>query len=421
MQKLHDDMPGQVDGFRGSGDGPTKADDTMIKLTRLPVVLEPRLVDDVHSFLAATQASLRRCDAREYNTSLPLFVDREDHNFLVEKHRALFPIRLDTRLDYCVMRKEVSKFVVLARGAEGVIFDENGVSNNAGYLRVLSQSVPGLKIEGAYATADMKMLQGVPRLKGSYVVFYDGNLNNWWHWLIEALVPLEVICDVTELQSTLLLPPFLGSSSAIRQRDTLNGLGFSKLPHLWAIAPIVWVEEVVWIDRARFDLMPRMYFESLRRRAMRELRCGEEVPNGTRIYIRRTGNRSVINDAEIGTVLAEAGFTTYDLEELTAAEQARLFQRAEFVIGVHGAGFGNLIFSPPGTKVIDMMPDVEARPFAWLLAAKLGQSCGVLRCRSLHKRFNSPVEVDVNRLIDLMELLRESGRKGGLASGDKAW
>lgn len=66
-----------------------------------------------------------------------------------------------------------------------------------------------------------------------------------------------------------------------------------------------------------------------------------------RVYISRENarERRVRNEGEVIDMLAEYGFKSYRLEELRVAEQIALFSNAEIVVGPHGAGFANLIYS----------------------------------------------------------------------------
>jgi len=53
-------------------------------------------------------------------------------------------------------------------------------------------------------------------------------------------------------------------------------------------------------------------------------------------------------------------------------EQLRLFRNAEVVVGPHGAGFTNLIFSKPGTRVIEIFAKGHERRCYWSLSSELG-------------------------------------------------
>jgi capsular polysaccharide biosynthesis protein len=66
------------------------------------------------------------------------------------------------------------------------------------------------------------------------------------------------------------------------------------------------------------------------------------------------------------------GFQVCRLESMTFEEQVRLFRNAEVVVGPHGAGFTNLIYSKPGTRVVEIMAKGYERRCYWTLSAELG-------------------------------------------------
>jgi len=100
-----------------------------------------------------------------------------------------------------------------------------------------------------------------------------------------------------------------------------------------------------------------------------------------RIYISRSQRavRHVVNEAELVRTLKRHGFTCYHLETMSIREQVELFQQAEIIIGPHGAGLSNAVFSVPGTPVIELatvyrpfpfFPDLchaAGHPFFWYL------------------------------------------------------
>jgi capsular polysaccharide biosynthesis protein len=89
---------------------------------------------------------------------------------------------------------------------------------------------------------------------------------------------------------------------------------------------------------------------------------------------------------------------TYRLEDTDDDEQIRIFQEAEFVIATHGAALSNLAFCHEGTKVIEMSPDSEFRPFFWQIAEKLGLIYGVVPCSSNDGTFHGRVTADIEKL-----------------------
>lgn len=75
-------------------------------------------------------------------------------------------------------------------------------------------------------------------------------------------------------------------------------------------------------------------------------------------------------------MLERHGFETVHPETLGVAEQMELFAGAEAVLGSWGSGLTNLIFSPPGTLVIELQPEdvgYGGNAFVWNIASIRGQ------------------------------------------------
>jgi len=88
--------------------------------------------------------------------------------------------------------------------------------------------------------------------------------------------------------------------------------------------------------------------------AAEKVKFTKQMPE--RIYISRdkAKYRKIANEDELNNFLEHEGFTRVFLEELSFIEQLTLFKNAKIVIGPHGAGFTNIIFSNPGLKVIEI-------------------------------------------------------------------
>ena len=59
------------------------------------------------------------------------------------------------------------------------------------------------------------------------------------------------------------------------------------------------------------------------------------------------------------------------MSELSFLDQINLFYNAKQIVGLHGAGFANLIFSKPGTFVLEFKTQ-DAAPVIGNLANKIG-------------------------------------------------
>ena len=78
-----------------------------------------------------------------------------------------------------------------------------------------------------------------------------------------------------------------------------------------------------------------------------------------KIYISRAdalkkNNRYLKNNLEIEKFLSKSGFKILILSKYSFLEQAMIFNRAKVIIGLHGAGFANIVFSKKKTKIIEI-------------------------------------------------------------------
>jgi capsular polysaccharide biosynthesis protein len=92
-----------------------------------------------------------------------------------------------------------------------------------------------------------------------------------------------------------------------------------------------------------------------------------------RIFISRgeTYWRPLVNERECFALLERHGFVEVRLGEMSIAEQAALFAGARCVATPHDAGLTNLVFSEPGTKVIELFaPQHRVVVYSQLCAAR---------------------------------------------------
>lgn len=102
--------------------------------------------------------------------------------------------------------------------------------------------------------------------------------------------------------------------------------------------------------------------------------CPPESSEATRkIYISRSVKRRVKNEAEVREVLHKFGFEILeDNLSRPVDEQIRLFQEAAIVVGPHGAGFTNLLWCKPGTKVLEFFNGGYTPPYFYYISQILG-------------------------------------------------
>lgn len=205
------------------------------------------------------------------------------------------------------------------------------------------------------------------------IVHYKGNLlslltggggnRNYYHWLYDVLPRIRLCESSLHLDKIdrILVPEI----SQHFQLETLDWLNISRkklvssenIQHLSA-------ENLIVTDHPNpnWSYPPQWIVNWLRDRFLFEAK--EKNPNpgfNTRVYIKRGdsfNNRRLLNEDKIVNFLQKKGFSCYSLSQLSVLEQICLFSNAEIVVGVHGAGFSNLAFSSPETKVIEIFSNV---------------------------------------------------------------
>jgi capsular polysaccharide biosynthesis protein len=136
----------------------------------------------------------------------------------------------------------------------------------------------------------------------------------------------------------------------------------------------------------------------------------DKTPNNGRIYIdrRNTAKRRIANGEAVDEVLRAHGVEAVRLEDKFFAEQIEIFKNASLIIGQHGAGQANAIFSRPGTQIVELMGYKHLMKFThsafWysFQASALGHGHRSLVCESIPESSQAPKNMDI--VVDPHEL-----------------
>lgn len=213
---------------------------------------------------------------------------------------------------------------------------------------------------------------------------------SYFHWLVEYLPRLQFLQEIDRQQgrkSQLVVD----ASMPKWQVDSLRLMGYTPADLLPWNGRASFVRNLVIPAYPRRLCEPDRRFSMVSPSALKWLRStvtshlpstgsAQAASFSERILISRgqAAGRRVVNEQELLNVLSKRGFVAYSLEDLSFEDQVRLFMGAKVVIGPHGAGLANMIFSQD-LKVIELCGGPANASF-FTLAASLGFNYGFLRC-----------------------------------------
>lgn len=342
----------------------------------------PLEVETREAFMRGTNCRLTLPPDEAQFVAPPIVMRAQDNDLFVRHVGQARTTPIGFVSSTCQMRREPKRYVALNRGCEGLVFDQDGTWCDIGLLDEAPALPAGFVQRETKIWIDRDAIHEAPKLEGPLLVFYDGNLHRYTNWLTGAMPALDAITRQVPRTSRLLLPGTMlqmqRKPASFNHREMMKLLGFGRLPTVESSADVVWVDDVIFMDRPTPETVPADQLRDFRDRVMQPFGGpGERIK---RIYIKRAGAGGVAERNEIERFLALQGFEHVQLEHLTHEQQLRLFQEAGYVVGAHGGGFSNLVFSYPGVKVLELMPEDEFQHDFWTLCNKLGHVYGFMGC-----------------------------------------
>ena len=216
--------------------------------------------------------------------------------------------------------------------------------------------------------------RGTPRIKrnlnGKVLSLLTGGAgnDNYWHWLFDVL-PRFALCEkVLDLNDIdfFLLP----SIDKKFQKETLDLLNISKkkrlssksFRHINASELFVTEHPYVITNDVGYDIQNIPIWIS---KWLKEKYINSKSTNNLnlpkKIFIDSSDSsqrikklRLLVNEYQVRSFLINKGFESIILGNLHFRDQIKIFNNAEIIIGLHGAGFANMCFCKPGTKIIEI-------------------------------------------------------------------
>ena len=373
---------------------------------RVPLLPAPPM-DDSHR-AASFGAFLHTADSywpSSFTTyrDAPIFADHVDKQIFYNAQGH----KVGAVTDEIKLIRRSDQYVSMSRFSEGSVFDRSGVSRASGYLQS-SPPVPWLSRDAGGVWISEESLAAAPCYEKSYVIFYNGNLHNYYHWMTEGILSLDILSRAIgpDPNLNIALPKSMEIAQVFDHRESLRALGLDGYNVVEVAADLIKVREAIWVDSDLVQSMPAPCLQDFQQRVAARYH-GSGGPRNRRLLVARKGpTRKIHNIEQVEAFLSKYDFETIYLEGMSIVDQILLFQSAEFVIGPHGAGLANLLFCEPGTKVIEFMPFVEMRPFFWVISEKLNLVHGVQFCAVAEGQgFQAAVTVDVGKLQALYRMV----------------
>ena len=192
-----------------------------------------------------------------------------------------------------------------------------------------------------------------------------GGNDNFFHWLFDVLPRIGITEKKINLQE---IDYYLCPNLNKWQLETLDLLGIKKnqclssvkyrhiksdqiivTTHPWQISKDVLKD---------IENLPIWISEWLKKKFLLH-KSHKDLPK--KFYIDRSDSKSnlkdfryIINENELKSFLKDKGFEFVKLSELNFRDELKIFNNAETVVGLQGAGLTNLIWSNNKTKIIEL-------------------------------------------------------------------
>tara|TARA_B100000902_G_scaffold169686_1_gene164243 strand:+ start:365 stop:1396 length:1032 start_codon:yes stop_codon:yes gene_type:complete len=184
---------------------------------------------------------------------------------------------------------------------------------------------------------------------------------NYWHWLIDVLPRLIILeKELNNKKVTLLVPDYKKEY----QKDSLKYLIKNKKTNFISLNKnrfSQFKKIVSCTNNENFEYLNFSLLSKLRNKILFQVKKNSLILNNSynKIFISRGDstkkNRRILeNSIEVEKFLSENGFKILILSKYSFLEQAAIFNKAKVIMGLHGAGFSNIIFSKKKTKIIEI-------------------------------------------------------------------
>jgi hypothetical protein len=172
---------------------------------------------------------------------------------------------------------------------------------------------------------------------------------DYFHWVTEGLAKILFLSNIG-LQTCVMLPASYNNYNYIKESLEYFNIKYQILPSY----QLTQAEEVYTVkfnyDPGNFDYRILALFRS----KIKIKNSNNHTPK--RIWVSRSNasKRRIINEIALYPALSKYNFDIVYPEHLTFDNQVSLFQSADIIAGLHGAGLTNMLFMNTHSKVLEI-------------------------------------------------------------------
>ncbi|MEQ9298401.1 MAG: glycosyltransferase 61 family protein [Cyclobacteriaceae bacterium] len=219
--------------------------------------------------------------------------------------------------------------------------------------------------------------------------------DNYYHFHIDTLPVLLMTLESPYDKMTLVVPDKIRQIAYVQSFLEATGILNSK--------EIIYQgrDEFIQISqRAIFLKTDRSHTKSLKQYFNQPLFNIHLRPTpSTRIFVIRRQNRTATNLEELTTIAANHNYLVIDPGSLGYLEQIALFRKSERIVGFHGAGLTNMLFSTiKNCNVLEIFPRNHIPGQYWLLSRQLDFKYSHLLGSSLDETGNYQLDPEEFRI-----------------------
>lgn len=210
-------------------------------------------------------------------------------------------------------------------------------------------------------------LQKPKIVKGNIAVIASSGSMNYHHWLFDILPRIELLRISGYLEK---IDFFIINYENLQfQQETLKILGIHEKKIITSnnrnFHYLVQGNLFITSHPSILGTINPWVFNFVRNTFL--LKIANQKP--IRLYISRkkAPSRKIINETEFEKFLYEFGFTEIFAEDFSVQQMSEIVYNAEWIIGVHGSGFANLVFANENVKVIDIVAPHHIDAYYWIL------------------------------------------------------